>query len=282
MSKGFKVVLAAVLFFSSIAPADAWSFRHRHHRYSSTQSYFTAKSAFLWNVTQDKVLFGKNVDAAIYPASTTKVMTVLLALEKLPLDQYVTVSQRSTDVPPTKLDFRPGEQYKVSDLIYACLLKSANDAAGVLAEAVAGSQEQFVIMMNQRAFSIGATHTRFINPHGLPGPGKQYTTARDMALILREAMKNPFFEKAITVPYRVIYCKNGRRHFLKSHNKAFFLNWKQNVYGKTGYTLQAQSCFVGFLKKGNDILIVDVFGCRTRRRWEDLKWLIEHYGGVNL
>ena len=96
------------------------------------------------------------------------------------------------------------------------------------------------------------------------------------------AMKNPFFQQAITFPYRIIYSKDGRRHFLKSHNKALFLNWKQNVYGKTGYTLQAQSCFVGIVKKGNDVFIVDVFGCRTRKRWEDIKWLVEHYAGVNL
>lgn len=236
----------------------------------------------VWNVSQNKIYFAKNINERIYPASTTKIMTVLLALEKLPLDQYVTVSQRATEVPPTKLNFRPGEQYRVIDLIYACLLKSANDAAGVLAEAVAGSEEKFVDMMNQKAANMGATHTHFINPHGLPGPQAQYTTAQDMAIILREAIKNPLFQRLTTVPYRIIYSKDGRRHFLKAHNRAFFLNWKHSVYGKTGYTLQAGSCFVGFLKKGNDIIIVDLFKCKAFNRWKDLKWLVEHYAGVDL
>lgn len=281
MSKFIKSSLVVLLILCLGTPADAWPFHHRRH-YNSRGPYFSAKAALLWNITDDRVVFSKNADGLIYPASTTKVMTVLLALERLPLDAYITVSPRATQVPPTKLDFRAGEQYRVRDLIYACLLKSANDAAGVLAEAMAGSQEKFVDMMNQKAWAIGARHTHFANPHGLPSVGRQYTTARDMAIIFKEALKQPFFQNAISFRYRIIYAKDGRRHFLKSHNKSLFLNWKQDVFGKTGYTLQAQACFVGFFRKGNDIFIVDVFGCRTRKRWEELKWLIEHYGGVNL
>lgn len=275
MFKIIKVFLAIIVFFNLITPVYAAKNRHRHHR-----SYFTAKSALLWDITDNKVYFDKNSQQQVFPASTTKVMTVLLALEKLPLEQYVTVSSRATQVPQTKLGFNPGEQYRVSDLIYACLLKSANDAAGVLAEAVAGSQENFVIMMNQKAWQLGASNTRFANAHGLPSKTRQYTTAKDMALIFKEAIKNPFFQKAITFRFRIIYSKEGRRHFLKSHNKSLFLNWNEGVYGKTGYTRQAQSCFVGYVKKNNHIYIVDVFGCR--KRWEDIKWIIEQKAKVNL
>ncbi len=286
MSKVTRFFLSIFLIFCFISPADARVVYHKKSVHSVNKTtkndYFSAKSAMLWNITEDKVYFSKNINDRIYPASTTKVMTVLLALEKLSLDQYVTVSVSATQVAPTRLNFLPGEQYLVSDLIYACLLKSANDAAVVLAEAVAGSEGQFVVMMNQKAESMGAVNTRFANAHGLPSKNKQYTTAYDMAVIFKEAFKNPFFQKAITFPYKIIYSKKGRKHFLKSHNKALFLNWKQNVYGKTGYTLQAQSCFIGYFKKGDEVFIVDVFGCRTRKRWEDIKWLIEHFTGVDL
>ncbi len=281
MSKVIKVLLVVVLVLDFTIPADAWIVRHRRYR-STRQQYVTAKSAFLWDVSKDKIYFAKNADVRIYPASTTKVMTVMLALEKLPMDEYVTVSQRATQVPPTSLGFRPGEQYRVKDLIYACLLKSANDAAGVLAEAMAGSEEKFVDMMNQKAWAIGARHTHFANPHGLPSAAQQYSTARDMAIIFNEALKNPFFQKAITLRYRIIYSKNGQRHFLKSHNRALFSNWKQEVIGKTGYTREAGACFVGYFRRGNDILIADIFDCHNLRRWGELKWIIQHYAGVNL
>jgi len=267
-----------VLTLGLITPSQARGVHHR--RYNSHVGYLTARSALLWDITNNRRYFAHNIEQRVYPASTTKVMTVMLALEKLPLDAYVPVSLRATQVPPTKLDFRPGEQYRVRDLIYACLLKSANDAAVALAEMVAGSQEKFVVLMNQKAWAIGARHTHFTNPHGLPWPGGQYTTAADMALIFKEALKNPFFQKAITFKYRIIYSKGGRRHFLKSHNKALFLNWKQDVFGKTGYTRQAQSCFVGYFKKGNDVWLVDIFG--SHKRWEYLKWIIEHYARVDL
>lgn len=282
MLKIIKFILLIAVFFYLTPTADAARKSRQKKKRAPVAQGVSAKAAIAWNITQDKIYFAKNADQRVFPASTTKVMMMLVALEKLSLDQYVTVSQRATREPPTKLYLRPGEQYRVRDLIYACMLKSANDAAVVLAEAAGGSEAQFVAMMNQKAQAIGAKNTRFANSHGLPSVDKQYTTARDMAVIFREAMKNPFFQEASRVAYKNIYSKNGRQHFLKSHNKAFFLKWKQGVYGKTGYTLQAQSCFVGYLKKGSDVIIVNVFGCRTQKRWNDIKWMIERRAGVNL
>lgn len=283
MFKAIKILLVMMLVCSLAAPADAAKkVRKKKVRAAKVTQGVSAKSAILWNITEDKVYYAKNEDQRVFPASTTKMMMLMVALDKLSLDDYVTVSARATQEPPTRLDLRPGEQYLVRDLVYACVLKSANDAAMVLAEAAGGSEDNFVAMMNQKAAAIGAVNTRFANPHGLPSIGKQYTTAKDMAIIFREAIKNPFLQEAATLPYKVISSKTGRRHFLKSHNKSLFMNWKKDVYGKTGYTLQAQSCFVGYFKRGNDTFIVDVFGCRTRKRWDDIKWIIEHYAGVNL
>ena len=276
----FRRFLALVLIAVLLCPADASAWHRSRRAKASSWHGLTAMSALLLNASNNHYYFAKDIDRQIYPASTTKVMTVILALEHLSLDEYVTVSARAVQVPPTKLDLRPGEQYRVRDLIYAALLKSANDAANVLAEAVAGSQSQFVVLMNQKAAQIGVRHTRFANAHGLPSEGTQYSTARDMAMILKEALKNPFFKSAITFKYRIIYSKEGRRHFLKSHNKSLFMDWKMNVYGKTGYTQEAQSCFVGYYLKNKDTYVVAVFG--SHKRWEETKRIVERYGKTDL
>ena len=241
----------------------------------------TCRSAIFSNSTKVKRYYGKQVHTKVLPASTTKVMTALLVLERLPLDKYVSVSRRATRVQPTKLYLKPGERYRVRDLLFAILLKSANDASVALAEAVAGSEKAFVRMMNQRAKRLGAKHTRFANAHGLPSPkGTQYTTAYDMYLIFRQALRHPFFRKAIKYRYKTIISQSGRKIRLKSHNKILFKGWKRKIYGKTGYTRAARSCFIGTLRHKGDTLIVGVFGCR--RRWEDIRHIVSSYGRIRL
>jgi D-alanyl-D-alanine carboxypeptidase len=207
-------------------------------------------------------------------------MTALIVLERLKLDQYVTVSGRATHADPTKLYFKPGEQYKVRDLLYAILIKSANDASIVLAEAVAGSESEFVTMMNARAKKLGAKHTKFANSNGLPTKAAQYTTAYDMYLIFRKALQNSFFSKAIKYKYKTITSKTGREIQLKTHNKILFRGWNRKIYGKTGYTRAAKACFVGTLQKGESTLIIAVFGCPNR--WDDIKHVVSKYGGIPL
>ena len=253
----------------------AYRFFYRYRPY-----HITANTALLWDPVSNQRFFDLGADREVFPASTTKILTALLVLENLPLDRYVTVSQHATQVPQTKLGLRAGESFRVRDLLYGLILKSANDAAVVLAEAVAGSEGNFVNMMNARAQQIGAKHTHFANPHGLPSAGPQYTTASDMALIFTQALKNDFFRQAITYKYLVVYSKAGHRFFLKSHNRSLFLSWKRHIFGKTGYTIEAQSCFVGYIPKGNGILVLAVYGCR--KRWTDMKYIIEHYGHINL
>lgn len=246
----------------------------------SRKFYVSARGAVLMDATNGKRLFSKNADKRVLPASTTKVMTALLVLEKLSLDSYASVSQRALGVQPSRLNLRPGEQYKVRDLLYGLLLNSANDASVVLAEAVAGSEWQFVQMMNRRAAQLGAKNTKFANSNGLPSRDAQFSTAYDMYLIFREALKKPFFQEAIKLKYKTIYSRGGRRLNLRSHNKMLFKGWKKGIYGKTGYTRAARSCFVGYTKKGNHSLIIAVFGCT--KRWDDIHHVVERYGGVDL
>ena len=261
---------ALILLF--IFPASSLAAKAKHN--------VTCKSVIFSDSTKVKRLYGRRVHDRVLPASTTKVMTALVVFDHLKLDQYVTVSQTATGASPTKLYLKPGERYKVRDLLYAILIKSANDASIVLAEAVAGSEAKFVKIMNKKAKKIGAKHTKFANSNGLPTKATQYTTAYDMYLIFRKALKYPFFRDVIKRKYKTITSKGGRTVKLKSHNKILFKDWKRKIYGKTGYTRAAKACFVGTLKKGKSTLIIAVFGCPNR--WADIKHIVSHYGGIPL
>jgi D-alanyl-D-alanine carboxypeptidase (penicillin-binding protein 5/6) len=281
MLKALKVTLVAVLMVVLISPEQGFAYRRIMFRHKAPY-HLTANTALLWDPITHQRYFDLGADREVFPASTTKVLTAVLVLENLPLDKYVTVSAYATQVPQSKLGLRPGESYRVRDLLYGLILKSANDAAVVLAEAVAGSEERFVERMNERARQIGALHSRFANPHGLPSRGPQYTTASDMSLIFAHALRQGFFREVITYKYMAIRSREGRRIFLKSHNKTLFSNWKRHIFGKTGYTEEAQSCFVGYIPRGNDMLIIAVYGCRSHRRWADMKYILERYGHINL
>jgi serine-type D-Ala-D-Ala carboxypeptidase (penicillin-binding protein 5/6) len=279
MSKFLRVSLIAILIVILIFPEQGIAYRRFFFRHAAAYR-MTAHTAILWDPASHQRLFDLGADREVFPASTTKVLTALLVLENIPLDRYVTVSRHATQMPQTKLGLRAGASYRVRDLLYGLILKSANDAAVVLAEAVGGSEGKFVEMMNVRARQIGATHSHFANPHGLPSPGVQFTTAADMALIFNQALKNGFFRQAITYKYLVIYSKDGRSSLLKSHNRSLFLNWRRHVFGKTGYTNEARSCFVGYIPTGKGILIIAVYGCR--KRWTDMKYILERYGHIDL
>lgn len=265
-----KLILCLIFILPCIIPAT-----------SIAKYEVSCKSAIFSNSTKVKRLYGKNVHTRVLPASTTKVMTALLVLEKLPLDKYITASRRASLAQPSKIGVKPGEKYKVRDLLYAILLKSANDASIVLAEAVAGTEWEFVQMMNKKAQSIGAKQTKFANSNGLPtSKAQQYTTAYDMYLIFRQAIRNKFFKEAIRLKYKTIYSKSGKKISLKSHNKILFNGWNRKIYGKTGYTHAAGACFVGTIQEKQSTLIMAVFKCKDR--WDDIGHLLTYYGGVNL
>lgn len=264
-------ILTAFLLTALIFPGN--SFAKGKHK-------VTCKSVIFSDSTKAERLYGKNVNGRVLPASTAKVMTALVVMERLGLNDYVTVSRTATAAQPTKLNLKPGERYAVRDLLYAILIKSANDASIVLAEAVAGSEWEFVNLMNAKAKKIGAKHTQFANSNGLPTKATQYTTAYDMYLIFREALKYGFFREAIKYKSKTITAQDGRTIHLKNHNKILFTDWKKKIYGKTGYTRAAKACFVGTVEKGKNTLIIAVFGCS--RRWDDIKHVVTRYGGISL
>ena len=171
------------------APYDA------EHPESLEEDQLYAVSAILMEASSGLVIFEKNADQIMYPASTTKIMTALLAIMCGDLDMTCTVSAEAVtfyedDV--TTADLREGEELTLRDLLYATLVQSANDAANAVAEAVSGSISGFVDLMNEAAALYGCTNTHFVNPNGLHDDN-HYTTVRDMALITREALKDKTF-----------------------------------------------------------------------------------------
>ena len=225
-----------------------------------------SRAAVVMDAATGRVLYAKNPELRLMPASTTKLMTALVVIEKVNLTDVVTVSQRAANTPPTRAGLKAGDKITIETLLYAALMKSANDAAVALAEAVAGSEEEFVHLMNRKAMAIGANDTHFINANGLPGRG-QYTTAYDLSKIMRQAIKYPALKEILGTRITEISTEAGKSMFIKNTNK---LLWSDEdlLGGKTGYTNQARHCFVCAGERDKDTLVVALLGSPRR----DLLW----------
>lgn len=223
-----------------------------------------------------RVLWEKNADERAYIASTTKMMTALLILKakRGQLEEVITVSQKAAEVGGAGLDLEVGEQIKVEDLLYGLLLRSANDAAVTLAEAVAGSEEVFVERMNRRAKELGAQDTRFFNPHGLDG---NYSTPRDLAKIALVALESPTFRRMVKEESRTIpWPGNPYPRVAENHNK--LLDVYEYATGvKTGYTREAGNCLVASAtKEGRELVSVVLGEASAVFAYEDTVALLEH------
>lgn len=221
----------------------------------------SADSAVLMDATTGKILYSKNPDSAYPPASTTKTMTALLTLENTKLDDIVTVGKNPPLVDGSKIFLFEGEKLTVKDLLYSLFLVSANDSAEALAEYVGGSMDNFVKMMNERAKQLGCTDTNFVNPTGLYNDNHK-TSARDLALIMRELSKHPEFKEiATTLSYKIAPTnKQNKERPLYNENKLVQTNTKLYYNGidggKTGYTIQSEHSYVASATRNGQKLIV--------------------------
>lgn len=236
----------------------------------------TARSAILIDLGTQRIIYAKAPHVKHSPASTTKVMTALVVLERMSPEAVVRIPRWVSSIEPSKADLRPGEHYRVRDLVHAALISSANDAAEVLSVAAAGSRGQFAQWMNRKARRIGCRDTHFTNASGLPS-GSPYSSSYDLVLIMREARKNSFIVDSLGRKYHSIQSLEGRKIFLKNHNK---LLWRshQTVIGKTGYTLKGRHCFVGRIQWGGREVLVSLLGSHTL--WRDLKVLLDYQFGA--
>lgn len=220
---------------------------------------------------QGHVLFQRNPNAKLPPASTTKVLTVLVALESANLDELVKVSRKAANAEPSKIGIKPGETYTVRELCYAALLKSANDACVALAEHIAGSESKYAILMNRKARLLGAVDSHFANSNGLPIKN-HYTTAKDLAIILNAALQNPVFTRIATTT-NITLEGPGHHPAVKVHNKNKLLTqYAYPVLGKTGYTVAARHCYVGQTQATNPITVV-LLG--SKKLWPEAKKLLD-------
>lgn len=233
-----------------------------------------AEAACVMEVNTKQVLFGKDESKIMYPASTTKIMTLMVALEKGKLSDPVTVSSRAASYGEASMELNPGDRLTLQDLLYGIMLVSGNDAAEAVAEHVGGgNREKFIGWMNEKATAIGAANTHFSNPHGLPDPFNHYTTAYDLAMITSQGFANPQFTAFTTVPKKDVVLASGRKIHMETYNR--FLGMYQGANGvKTGFTNDAGLCVVASAKRNGVQLIAVVLN--SDNRWNDAKKLLDY------
>ncbi len=238
-----------------------------------------AEAAVVMDGETGRVLWAKNPHLPLPPASTTKIMTILLGLELGQPEEVVTVSPLAASQDGSRIYLGAGEEYTLRELLYAVQLASANDAAVAVAEHLAGSVEEFARLMNQRARELGAKNTNFVNPNGLPDP-EHRTTAHDLALIARKALEYSEYREMITTKcYPISWPGHEEERQLWNRNK--LLEIYDGADGvKTGYTTEASHTFVGSATRGGRQLISVVLGSTNGGVWSDTVSLLD-YGFEN-
>lgn len=283
MQKRYRVaamIMAVALFCCAVWPVLAKEDGEKE----KLQLY--AQSAVLMDADSGRVLYGKNATQILPMASTTKIMTCILALEYGNPDEMVEVSSYAASMPKVKLYVKEGEQYRLGDLLYSLMLESHNDSAVVIAEAVGGSVEHFAAMMNQKARDIGCYDTYFITPNGLDAKvnesGKVHsTTAADLAKIMAYCVtdspeKERFLEITRTQGYDFTNADGTRSFHCNNHN-AFLGMMEEALSGKTGFTNNAGYCYVGAVESEGRIFTVALLACgwpnNRSYKWSDMKKL---------
>ncbi len=244
-----------------------------------------ARGAILVDLATGQVLYAKNENERLYPASTTKILTAWLAIKHGRLDDVVTIRPDDVGCEGSSVGFQPGEQVKLENLLYALMLSSDNDAAQVIARHVAGSVPAFVDLMNREAAALGVRDSHFTNPNGLPDVD-HYVTAADLALIARQAMQERRFRQIVSTyqyhfrrwlpePVRGV----PQEHFV-NHNKLLWPNSRYYYPGatgvKTGYTNAAGNCLVAAARRGETELLTVVLKDTAPDFYLDTKKMLDY------
>jgi D-alanyl-D-alanine carboxypeptidase (penicillin-binding protein 5/6) len=238
----------------------------------------SARAAVIMDVNSGRILYSKNMDEKLAMASTTKIMTTLVAIESGRLDDMLTVSRKASLTEGSSIYLKEGEKHKVSDLLYAIMLRSGNDAAVAVAEHIGGSIDGFAVLMNKKAREIGAKNTKFANPHGLDAEG-HFTTAGDLALITAYALKNQMFSDIVSCKKKTINGptnENWDRVMINKNKMLWQFDGGDGV--KTGFTKKAGRCLVSSATRNGMRLVCVVLNCGPM--WNDSSVLLE-YGFKN-
>lgn len=264
MKKINKTIIIFIMFFTFII--------QNVRVYANDELSINAEAGIIVEVNSGKTIYEKNIEEQNYPASVTKILTAIIVIEKCDLDEVATASKTAVENIPEGYVVAPlsvGEEMKIKDLLYALMLKSANDVAYVLAEHVGGSIDGFSDIMNQKAKEIGCKNSHFVNPNGIHNQN-HYTTAYDMYLIAKYAMENKTFAKIVSTYEYTLPATNkykSKDRVMKNTND--FVNpnssyYNENVRGiKTGTTLQAGNCLITDTAKDGLEFITVVLGAKT-------------------
>ena len=252
-----------------------------------TASQLYAQSAVLMDADSGRILFAKNGQEERAMASTTKIMTCILALENGDLSEEIAVSAEAASQPAVKLGMKEGQRFQLNDLLYSLMLESHNDSAVAVAECIGGSVEGFAAMMNRKAMEIGCSDTYFITPNGLDAEdetGKHHTTAADLARIMKYCImdsekKDAFLEITRTESYQFSDCDGSGSYSCSNHNS--FLHMMEGALsGKTGFTADAGYCYVGALRRDDRTFIVAFLACgwpnNKGYKWSDTRKLMDY------
>ncbi len=233
------------------------------------------QSAVVMDSSNGQVLFEQESNQKMYPASTTKIMTAIIALEYGRMDDLVTIPAEASNVEGSAIGLQEGEQISLEDLVYALMLSSGNDSAVAIACHMGGSVEGFTRMMNQKASEIGAVNTHFNNPNGLPDP-EHYCSAKDMALIARYAMHNPGFRNVVSTKVKTIHRSDPDAQTYLGNGNRLLWNYDGAVGIKTGYTNIAGQCLVSAAARDGRELITVVFKSEGSNIWTDSMKLLDY------
>lgn len=246
-----------------------------------------ARSAVLMDADNGRILFEKEGEEILPMASTTKIMTCILALERMEEGQTIAVSEEAMRQPKVHLGVQDGESFYVKDLLYSLMLESHNDSAVLVAEAICGSVEKFTEQMDEKARELGCEHTHFVTPNGLDSEdenGIHATTAKELARIMKYCiMESPKKEEFLKITQTKEYHFSdvaGKRQFFCTNHNAFLEMMDGALSGKTGFTTDAGYCYVGALRKDGKTFIVALLACgwpnHKTYKWSDTKKLMTY------
>lgn len=278
MKKQLAILLVCIFLFTGVMPV-----------FATEDAGYQAKSIVLMDAATGHVLYEKKGDTKRFPASITKIMTTICALDKLNLDDKITISENavnSLEYDAAIIGISAGDEINVEDALYALLLSSANEIANALAEAASGSVEDFASYMNTKAQQLGCKNTHFVNPSGLHDE-EHYTTANDMALITQAALTYDFFREAASAQaYETMETTFGETFQLQQHHKMVLKN--KNLYdyayyeyaegGKTGYTSMAKNTLMTYAKdpQGRELICIVLRAPDDKAAYNDTKQLFEY------
>lgn len=262
--KGLCTILAVILMLLFHSPRPA-----------AAVPEIAGEAAVLIDGRSGQFLYEKNPSQRLYPASTTKILTAIIALENSKLNDRVTINSAACDVEGSAIGLLDGEKMAMEDLLYAMMLNSGNDTAVAIAIHVAGSVEAFSNLMNKKAVELGAVNSNFVNPHGLTDPN-HYTTAHDLALIAHYAMQNPEFRKIVATKIDTVDRADPlAQTYLENHNRLLW-NYEGAIGVKNGYTDAARQCLVSAAKRNGREILAVVLKTEGDNIWTDSMTLLDY------